>query len=131
MRIAVSQRPLAEHREIVRCQHPTKIKPTGITEAIMENGGVNFAMANAPDTVVLQFATLVLTGEGTLDEDEYNIEPVVRPPLSPRKPKSKLGPKRQATAELSRKFPPATQTPAKMTLSSCWAHSLLATRLGG
>ena len=42
-------------------KYPTKIKSTGIAEAIMENGGVNFTMANAPDTVVLQFAALVLT----------------------------------------------------------------------
>ena len=46
----------------------------------MENGGVNFTMANSPDTVVSQFAALVLTptiqeatGEA-LDEDEDNIE---------------------------------------------------------
>jgi len=61
-------------------KYPTKIKSTGITEAIMENGGVNFTMANSPDTVVSQFAALVLTptiqeatGEA-LDEDEDNIE---------------------------------------------------------
>ena len=41
-------------------KHPTKTKPTGITEAIMENGGVNFTMSNAPDTVALQFAALIL-----------------------------------------------------------------------
>jgi hypothetical protein len=78
----------------------------------MENGGVNFIMPNSPDTVVLQFAALALTPtvhEPTeaLDEDnDDNIELVVRPPLSPRKPKSKPGPKRKATADLSRKFPP-------------------------
>jgi hypothetical protein len=77
----------------------------------MENGGVNFIMPNSPDTVVLQFAALALTPtvhEPTeaLDEDnDDNIELVVRPPLSPRKPKSKPGPKRKATADLSRKFP--------------------------
>ena len=38
-------------------KRPTEIKSTGITEAIMENGGVNFTMPNAPDIVVLQFAT--------------------------------------------------------------------------
>ena len=69
------------------------------SQAIMENGGVNFTMANGTDTIVLQFAALVLTptvqeatGEA-LDEDEDNIELAVRPPLSPRKPKSKPGPK--------------------------------------
>ena len=40
-------------------KHHTEIKSTGITEAIMENGGVNFTMSNAPDIVVLQFAALV------------------------------------------------------------------------
>ena len=46
----------------------------------MVNGGANFNMATAPDTVVLQFVALVLTptvqeatGEA-LDEDEDNIE---------------------------------------------------------
>ena len=65
-------------------------------------------------TVVLQFTALVLTpriqeaAREALDEDELedDIEPVIRPPLSPCKPKSKPGPKRQATADLSRKFPP-------------------------
>ena len=48
-----------------------------------------------------------------LDEDELedDIDPVTRPPLSPRKPKSKPGPKRLATADLSRKFPPQATHP--------------------
>ena len=74
-------------------------------------------MPTTPDTVVLQFVTLVLTptvqeatGEA-LDEDGDNtgIELAVRPPLSPRKPKSKPGQKGQATANLSCKFPPPAQ----------------------
>src|SRR5258705_5361958 len=101
-------------------KHPTKIKSTGIAEAIMENGGVNFTMSNAPDTVVLQFAALVLTptvqeatGEALDEDEDDNIELVVRPPLSPRKPKSKPGPKRQATADLSHKFPPPATHPTR------------------
>ena len=33
--------------------------------------------------------------------------------LSPRKPKSKPGPKRKPTADLSRKFPPSTTHPTR------------------
>lgn len=62
------------------------IKSIGITEAITENGRVNFIMPNTVGTVVLQFAALVVTptvqeptgktsGEGETD----NIE-AVRPP---------------------------------------------------
>ena len=86
-------------------QHPPKIESlaTEITEAIMEDGRVNFTMSNTQDTVVLQFTALTLTPQiqkaasEALDEDELeddiNSAPAIRP-LSPRKPKSKPGPKR-------------------------------------
>ena len=87
-------------------------------------------MSNAPDTVILQFAALVLTptvqeatGEA-LDEDEDNIELAVRPPLTPRKPKSKPGPKRQATADLSRKFPPPATHPTRERRAFTTAYKL-------
>ena len=112
-------------------KHPTKIKSTGIAEAIMENGGVNFTMSNAPDTVILQFAALVLsptvqeaTGEALDEDEDDNIELVVRPPLSPRKPKSKPGPKRQATADLSRKFPPPATHPTREKRAFTTAYKL-------
>ena len=85
-------------------QHPPKIESlaTGIAEAIMENGRVNFTMSDALDTIVLQFTALILTPQiqeaasEALDEDELeddiNSEPAIRPPLSPRKPKSKPSP---------------------------------------
>jgi hypothetical protein len=38
----------------------TKIKPTGITEAIMESSEVNFATPNALGAAILQFTALVL-----------------------------------------------------------------------
>ena len=90
----------------------------------MENGGVNFTMSNTPNNtsvVELQFASLILiprTEEATgkaLNEDELEdgIEPVIRPPLSPCKPKLKPGPKRQATSDLSRKFPPPATHPTR------------------
>ena len=95
---------------------PPKDRVTG-NKAIMGNARVNFTMSSTPDTVVLQFTALVLTpriqeaAHEALDEDELDdIEPVTCPPLSPRKPKSKPGPKRQATADLSRKFPLATHS---------------------
>ena len=89
----------------------------------MENGGVNFTMSNTPNTsaVELQFASLILTPQTeeatseALNEDELedDIEPVIYPPLSPCKPKSKPGPKRQATSDLSRKFPPPATHPTR------------------
>ena len=97
-----------------------KDRVTG-NKAIMENARVNFTMSSTPDTVVLQFTALVLTpriqeaAREALDEDELedDIEPVTRPPLSPHKPKSKPSPKRQATADLSRKFPPPATHPTR------------------
>jgi hypothetical protein len=106
-------RSRSEQDSIVRpLQTPTKINSTGVTEAITENGGVNFIIPNSPDTAALQFAAPARTptvqeptGNALDEDDDDNTELVVRPPLSPRKPKSKPGPKRQATADLSRKFP--------------------------
>ena len=91
-------------------------------------------MPNTPDRVVSQFAALVLTptiqepSGKALAEDEYgNIVLVVRPPLSPRKPKSKPGPKRQATADLSREFPPAAthRTREKRALTTAFKLGVL------
>jgi hypothetical protein len=36
--------------------HPTKIKSPGMTEAIIENGRVNFIMPTIPDIAALQLA---------------------------------------------------------------------------
>ena len=87
----------------------------------MENCRVNFTMSSTSDTVVLQFTALVLTpriqeaAREALDEDklEDDIKPVTHPPLSPCKPKSKPSPKRQATADLSRRFPPPATHPTQ------------------
>ena len=80
----------------------------------MESDRANFSMPTMSDTVALQFTALILTPTGqeptakALDEEEDNdnLDVAVRPPQSPRKPKSKPGRMRQATAELSHKFPP-------------------------
>ena len=62
------------------CKIPHKDQVNSNQRGNNGDGGVNFTMANAPDTVVLQFAALVLTptvqeatGEA-LDEGEDNIE---------------------------------------------------------
>jgi len=101
-----------------RCEsftnNPRKIKSIGSTESITESDGANFSMPTTPDTVALQFTALILTPtvqEPTAkaldeEEDNENLDPAVRPPLSPCKPKSKPGRMRQATADLARKFPP-------------------------
>ena len=70
------------------CKIPHKDQVNSNQRGNNGDGGVNFTMANSPDTVVLQFAALVLTTtvQEALDEDEDNIELVVHPPLSPRKP---------------------------------------------
>jgi len=73
-------------------------------------------MPTTPDTIVSQFAALVLAlslQEPTGNVPDEDIEPLSRPPLSPRKPKSKPGPRRQATADLSRKFPPPATRPTR------------------
>jgi len=80
----------------------------------MESDGANFSMPTTPDTVALQFAALILTPTvqeptaNALDEEEDNdnLDLAVHPPLSSRKPKSKPGRMRQATADLSRTSPP-------------------------
>jgi len=72
-------------------------------------------MPTTPDTVALQFTALILTPtvqEPTTkafdeEEDNNNLDPAIRLPLSPCKPKSKPGRMRQATADLSHKFTPA------------------------
>jgi len=80
----------------------------------MEFSEADFTTPNALDTAILQFTALVLTqplqeatGEAfdDLDDDDELLKLVVPPPLSPCKPKPKTGPKRQATADLARKFP--------------------------
>ena len=69
----------------------------------------------APDTFLFRFSALVVTPTSRVqDEDEDpddNIDLVAA--LSPRKPKSKPGPKRKPTADLSRKFPPSATHPTR------------------
>jgi len=89
-------------------------------------------MPTTPDTVALQFATLVLTptvqesAAKALDkeQEDHNLEPTVRPPLLPCKPESKPGRMRQATADLSRKFPPTTTHPNREKLAFTTAFKL-------
>ena len=79
-------------------------KLEGITT--MENDGVDFTV-DIPDAFLFHFAALVLTptvqeatadaGEQHLDEDDIDL--VIRPALSSRKPKSKPGPKTKSTAD--------------------------------
>ena len=96
----------------------------------MENGRVNFTMSIALDTVVLQFTALILTPQiqeaasEALDEDELendiDSELAIRPPLSPRKPKSKPSPKRQATADLMQVSSSSyTSRPGETSIYNC------------
>jgi len=78
----------------------------------MENDGANFNMIITPDTVIcnsqLSFFHLrsknVPTGKAWDEDEDNNIEPAVRPPLSPRKLKSKPGQRRQMTVNSRASF---------------------------